>query len=541
MDAEIVQAALRGAGIEAVVEAASELPLGFSMPAPLSPLHVSVPDDRAEEALRVLRELLEAREAAEAPAAGSPPAAAAPAPEPPQPPSPHVTALAVAVVVGMLLLEYWPRWTRDPADRLRAPELFAYKVLGRELEEAATWEAAPGWQRFWGILSGYEPKDTLERARDAFRAAYRARPQEHARWKLAVLEAEAGDRARAMVLAPGPTETDGSLGMWRDLRDAYGPDPPGEVAPGASEEGPFAWFEDTVSLRVAERRGDSAAADRAREGLVRRGLARWREWAPLEAIELALIGLGLAILGIGWLRGRAWPVVGGGVTVAPWTVGRGLATWFRGRALAEVFSWVIVWWAARGLRVVYAFHSALTAIPLILLGTGQLLRPAGLGLRSGFGLARPPAGLALLAAATLALLSLDWTGGRLLGCGLSRVGVSSHWSEWPQEFLLLAGPAELALDLLDSIVWAPIFEEIVFRGFLYTTLRSRLGPLASAGLSGLVFGATHVYDLPGFLEIAWMGFVGALAYERTRSLLPCMLAHSIHNILASAWPILLYR
>ena len=65
--------------------------------------------------------------------------------------------------------------------------------------------------------------------------------------------------------------------------------------------------------------------------------------------------------------------------------------------------------------------------------------------------------------------------------------------------------------------------------------------MASALISSLVFGAAHDYSLQGFLLMAWSGFLWALAYEKSRSLLPGMLSHALGNGLAVLSWVLLYR
>ena len=45
-----------------------------------------------------------------------------------------------------------------------------------------------------------------------------------------------------------------------------------------------------------------------------------------------------------------------------------------------------------------------------------------------------------------------------------------------------------AAGTIDGVVWAPIFEELAFRGLLYPTLRLRLPPWLAALLSAALFG-----------------------------------------------------
>jgi membrane protease YdiL (CAAX protease family) len=78
---------------------------------------------------------------------------------------------------------------------------------------------------------------------------------------------------------------------------------------------------------------------------------------------------------------------------------------------------------------------------------------------------------------------------------------------------------------------APPVEEFFFRGFLYQSLRNRIGIWGGAALSGLIFGAIHFK--PDFLvPLAMLGFILALLFEKSGSLWPCILLHSIYNGLA---------
>ncbi len=75
---------------------------------------------------------------------------------------------------------------------------------------------------------------------------------------------------------------------------------------------------------------------------------------------------------------------------------------------------------------------------------------------------------------------------------------------------------------------APLFEETVFRGVLYRTLRARWGVLVGVLLSAAVFAAVHM--VPGqFAYVAVLGAAFAVLYEVTGSLLPAMVAHGLEN------------
>jgi membrane protease YdiL (CAAX protease family) len=88
----------------------------------------------------------------------------------------------------------------------------------------------------------------------------------------------------------------------------------------------------------------------------------------------------------------------------------------------------------------------------------------------------------------------------------------------------------LAIVILFSTVamLAPFCEEIIFRAFLYSAARRRIGIFPAVLLSSLVFAFIH-FDKGGTLMLLALGPVLALAYERTRSLWPSMIAHGLWN------------
>jgi membrane protease YdiL (CAAX protease family)/uncharacterized RDD family membrane protein YckC len=84
-------------------------------------------------------------------------------------------------------------------------------------------------------------------------------------------------------------------------------------------------------------------------------------------------------------------------------------------------------------------------------------------------------------------------------------------------------------------VAAPIAEEIFFRGMLFGGLRRRLSTFPAAVISALVFGALHATTgVSAVPPLIVFGFVLALLYEKTGSLVPGMIAHALNNALALA-------
>ncbi len=96
---------------------------------------------------------------------------------------------------------------------------------------------------------------------------------------------------------------------------------------------------------------------------------------------------------------------------------------------------------------------------------------------------------------------------------------------------------EILIYFLLACVLAPIFEEIVFRGYVYAGLRRVASPRWAMLLGGLIFASVHM-NPAAMVIITLIGILLCYLYERTRSLLPGMVAHSLHNALV-LWVVVL--
>lgn len=85
-----------------------------------------------------------------------------------------------------------------------------------------------------------------------------------------------------------------------------------------------------------------------------------------------------------------------------------------------------------------------------------------------------------------------------------------------------------------TCIVAPICEEFLFRGFIFTALRNWRGTFTAAVLTGLIFGGVHAGSAPALdlVPLAALGFGLSMLYRVTGSLYPSIVAHSLNNCLA---------
>ncbi|MGH2727665.1 MAG: lysostaphin resistance A-like protein [Actinomycetota bacterium] len=111
----------------------------------------------------------------------------------------------------------------------------------------------------------------------------------------------------------------------------------------------------------------------------------------------------------------------------------------------------------------------------------------------------------------------------------------------------VGGAGQVLLAVVLAVVAAPIAEEILFRGFLYQALRKWKGVTGGAVISAIIFGLSHT-DFAGLstgirdkeaaqivssllivLPTLVLGVILARLFERRRSLVAPIVAHSVYN------------
>jgi uncharacterized protein len=84
------------------------------------------------------------------------------------------------------------------------------------------------------------------------------------------------------------------------------------------------------------------------------------------------------------------------------------------------------------------------------------------------------------------------------------------------------------LFFLTAAVAAPVFEEYLFRGFLFPSLTRYMSVWPAIFLSGLIFAVAHL-SVSEIIPLAVLGSILSYVYYRTGNLLASMLIHSLWN------------
>ncbi len=141
-------------------------------------------------------------------------------------------------------------------------------------------------------------------------------------------------------------------------------------------------------------------------------------------------------------------------------------------------------------------------------------------------------GLKALPKKTFLILSLVIIG--LVGLSF----VLDQFLQAPQDTLFLVDTYETstwpALLWLAVVVFAPLFEEAFFRGFVFVGFQqSRLGIIWTIAITAVVWALLHMqYSVYGILSILILGIVFGLVRFKTNSLWSTLFLHAVWNALA---------
>jgi membrane protease YdiL (CAAX protease family) len=452
--------------------------------------------------------------------------------------SPWVTSV-YAVLTILLVAFFYYSWG-SPLGNLQKPEESLERLVSREMDLDQSFEHLPRWERRLYELTGSDPEsfdDAIARF-DEFDDDERSLRTD---LDLVVLLGESGLLERAGSIIESLEGTDPATtqyGRWLEAAylDAPRPEEAVEMAQEIRHELPRDWFTDTLVRRIATRVDDAALQADAEASIETRGRSLLWRVRLLTFTGAALLAVSAVVL---WRLLRRRARVAEAPLPPPWGLADGLGLFFRSAFAYLLIPAVVVVLLPRT-PAGTAIMGLVGGVPMVWWAR-RYLHSRGETVRGTFGLVPQPGATRRLVAWGLALLALSIVGESLLSLALGALGVTSHWADGFLEEFLWGSPPAVAAGTLDGVVWAPIFEEMAFRGLLFPTLRLRLPAWSAALLSAAIFGVAHGYGIQGFAAVTWSGMIWALGYQRTRSLLPGMLAHAASNLLATASFLLLLR
>ncbi|PKI56891.1 hypothetical protein CRG98_022720 [Punica granatum] len=97
-----------------------------------------------------------------------------------------------------------------------------------------------------------------------------------------------------------------------------------------------------------------------------------------------------------------------------------------------------------------------------------------------------------------------------------------------EQSILARDPMAMALYAVVVTICAPLWEEIVFRGFLLPSLTRYMPVWCAILVSSVAFALAH-FSVQRMLPLIFLGIVMGVLFTRSRNLVPSMLLHSLWN------------
>jgi membrane protease YdiL (CAAX protease family) len=458
---------------------------------------------------------------------------------------PRIAVIAAMLAAAAVLIGLHQQRASMPSERW-------YRLSRQQVMEAdLSWRLGEALDQISrpAVLGGAE---TARQMRDRAVAGWEtrvlaSRPSHVAALRLGVVYGHRGyEQYAGEMFALAASLHEESSDYYHALADVYSGDELSEqqltdrIALVASRDG---WLTDLALVDAYTRLG----ADEMRQEVAQRRYARAMRFAGgLAAIALStglLLALGIITLTVlGFRKGLTVPAPKAKLPfLVPWTVidaveavavllfmmvvGGLLTSIGPGRLVADG-DWPLGKAILMGIQYLLVSGVTIAVIWRRVRARGSRpLRALGLRLQQGFSLIRT--GIAGYAAFLTMMVGLALLLGWLMGGSL-------HLAQTTEEIIGAAQtPGEVAIYFVLVCIFAPIFEELIFRGYVYGGLRGIMSPRAAIIVAAALFAAVHL-SVEAFLVITLIGAMLCYLYERSRSLIPGMIAHGLHNGLVMA-------
>ena len=322
-----------------------------------------------------------------------------------------VSVGCAGILIAALGAILWFSVTSPKLQRFEQPDRALELMAGRMLDAQDSLRRAPKWQQWladWTMGTDDEAKEQTIRW---YRELVETTDDPLSKLRLAILLGESAQETAALAEAKRWQSRGTSALLFGQLIEAaYGSQPldrihEAELQATLAEALPNGWFYDHLAARLARRAGDQDLLATVEGQRVLRE-DRVQQWIrPLIVFELMCLATGSIVL-VG-VVGRRMDILRLHVpgVPPPWPGGTAAAVILRGGVLGAITTAAILATSSFQHVSLRALAIPLANLPLLVLAYVQLLKPAGLTFRNGFGLGITRERLGRLACAILVVVA----------------------------------------------------------------------------------------------------------------------------------------
>ena len=291
------------------------------------------------------------------------------------------------------------------------------------------------------------------------------------------------------------------------------------------------WANSLIELRIAESCEDLSRAKVARESMIQRGGTTLDGLGAVIAFKTLVTVMGVLILAIWLVRRKALPRFRSAAELRSADPRVGLGSFVRAHTARLIAILVLT------VAVLVPWNSAILKLQSSSIVWLELI-PELVGLFVIIGLThRWDNHRWQCWTAPREFLRLETVGWALILFALLNIGKELLLELMGQRPVLVlsevveSGVAVVAVASLVYVIAGPLFEELSFRGLLFSSLRRCLALPTAAGFSAVIFAAVHVgFPWQETVLVGWLGIVTALGYEWSGSVWPLVLCHALWNL-----------
>ena len=91
---------------------------------------------------------------------------------------------------------------------------------------------------------------------------------------------------------------------------------------------------------------------------------------------------------------------------------------------------------------------------------------------------------------------------------------------------------EIIVEFITTCIFAPIFEEMIFRFGIYKKINRKLDAVLSMLITSAIFSIIHLYNIGGSIILIGISLIWNYSFYKTNNLIYPILLHFFHNIYA---------
>ena len=91
---------------------------------------------------------------------------------------------------------------------------------------------------------------------------------------------------------------------------------------------------------------------------------------------------------------------------------------------------------------------------------------------------------------------------------------------------------EIIVEFITTCIFAPIFEEMIFRFGIYKKINRKLDSVLSMLITSVIFSIIHLYNIGGRIILIGISLIWNYSFYKTNNLIYPIFLHFFHNIYA---------